>query len=171
MVPIATYTFQALALHEARFDLYPDIWALPSTQHAAGGGFAQVWFPGARSDIGGGEDNGFSQYTFVWMASKIQAANLLDLDNQFIKDVVISPMKTKGVLAWDLMIGGRDHLERLHLRIGKLMPMWVKHLLRTAHRNPLLRADAVVVEGESHWIGDTTGGLEQAFHWTVLQRM
>ncbi|KAH9203400.1 hypothetical protein DL95DRAFT_321466, partial [Leptodontidium sp. 2 PMI_412] len=47
------HAFQALALDEQRFDFYPAVWNKPN--HMDCRSFAQVWFPGVHTDVGGGK--------------------------------------------------------------------------------------------------------------------
>ncbi|KAH8679553.1 hypothetical protein BGZ60DRAFT_345159, partial [Tricladium varicosporioides] len=79
------YAFQALALDEERFDFYPAIWKKPDGM--GNRSFSQVWFPGVHTDVGGGTAGSVSCYAFIWMVSKIQDENLLDLDTAFIEGI------------------------------------------------------------------------------------
>jgi hypothetical protein len=166
-IPKAKYAFQALALDEARFDFYPAVWMAPSSQHVVDGHFAQTWFPGVNSEIGGEKGGGMSSYPFLWMVSKLQAQDLLLLDDGFIYNAVVAPLKTEGIPPWELVIGGKDYIERIS-RLITFVPQSFRRFLRTAHRNPYLSTRAI--ESDSTSIQKAVIG-EQTFHGTVGKRM
>ncbi|KAI9658946.1 MAG: hypothetical protein M1821_001906 [Bathelium mastoideum] len=166
--PNANYAFQALALDERRFDFYPAVWSPSAPEQARTSRFCQTWFPGVHTDVGGGKRDGLSQYAFIWMISKIQEDKLLDLDDEFIDEEVLQPIRRRRVPPWQLSIVGRDYVEKIMPKLG-FLPQWIKDLVRTAHRNPYMAAASV--DPDVNGAADSVIEAEQKFHWTVVQRI
>ena len=79
-----TYAYHALAIDEQRKPFKPTLWKI---QHSDKQTVEQVWFAGVHSNIGGGyKDCGLSDYTFLWMKDKAEAAGL-ELDNDYIRQI------------------------------------------------------------------------------------
>lgn len=75
--------YQALAIDERRGPFVPTIWSqsdtAPATQR-----LEQVWFTGAHSDVGGGnESHGLSDIALGWMLEKARDAGLAFVENAF----------------------------------------------------------------------------------------
>jgi uncharacterized protein (DUF2235 family) len=70
--PTVDAAFQALAIDEQRGPFRPAIWTTTSDQLCE-----QVWFPGAHSDIGGGNpDPALSEIALLWIAQRARACGL-----------------------------------------------------------------------------------------------
>jgi hypothetical protein len=160
--PKADYAFHALALDERRFDFYPAVWFLPDTeQHPER--YCQTWFPGVHTDTGGGSLGGLSQYALIWMISKIQENDLLQLDDEFIRAAIIKPIED-ALPPWDLVISGRDYVERLVPWLG-FLPQMIKDTFRTAHRNPYISVAST--DGIQRNASPST---HSKLHWSVIER-
>jgi uncharacterized protein (DUF2235 family) len=73
LAPNVTYAYHALAIHEYRVDFPPTLW----TAKRPGQTVEQVWFPGAHSDVGGGQNQtGLSDIALQWMAEKAMRVGL-----------------------------------------------------------------------------------------------
>ncbi|KAH8669338.1 hypothetical protein BGZ61DRAFT_537760 [Ilyonectria robusta] len=165
--PNAEYAFQALALDERRFDFYPAPWAFQAENEVR---FAQTWFPGVHADIGGGSSGDLSDFAFVWMVSKIQEDNLLDLDEEFLQAAVLQSLK-EGISPWYRTIGPRDYLDRLSTWLRNL-PAWITDCFRVAHRNPhMLATNIDQTDTKRAEENKEILAKEQKFHWTVGERM
>jgi hypothetical protein len=81
--------FQTLALDERRFDFYSAVLERPviGTQN-----FRQTWFPGVHADMGGRTTTVLGLFPLAWMISKLQAARLLDLDEEFVQHNIFDPL-------------------------------------------------------------------------------
>ncbi len=75
---------------------------------------------GSHTGAGGGNLGGLSQSAFFWMISRIHDDGLLGLDEKFIQDTVIAPIKEISISPWELTMGFRNHAEGL---IGGQMKM------------------------------------------------
>lgn len=160
--PKTDYAFHALALDERRFDFYPALWALPGLEpHPER--YCQTWFPGVHTDTGGGSLGGLSQYALIWMISKIQEDDLLQLDEEFIQAAIIKPVQDAPP-PWDLVIRGRDYVERLMPWLG-FLPQKIKDAFRTAHRNPYIPATST--DGTPRKVSLCTNSK---LHWSVIER-
>lgn len=160
--PNADYAFQALALDERRFDFYPAVWFVPDTeQHPEH--YCQTWFSGVHTDTGGGRLGGLSQYALIWMISKIQKDDLLQLDDEFIRTAIMKPMEDAPP-PWTFVIRGRDYVERLMPWLG-FLPQKLKDTCRTAHRNPYISVAAS--DGLEHNASLCT---RSKLHWSVIER-
>ncbi len=73
LAPDVRHARQALALDERRGPYVPAVWATPPAgRHAS---FAQLWFPGGHSDVGGGNPStDLSDGAWRWMADEATAA-------------------------------------------------------------------------------------------------
>ena len=70
--PTVDAAFQALAIDELRGPFRPAIWTRTGNQLCE-----QVWFPGAHSDIGGGNpDPALSEIALLWIAQRARACGL-----------------------------------------------------------------------------------------------
>lgn len=77
------HAYQALAIDERRGPFAPSVWkhepGAPERANAA-----QVWFPGAHTNVGGGNvDPGLSDHAFMWMAARAHSAGL-ELDDLYL---------------------------------------------------------------------------------------
>jgi hypothetical protein len=160
--PKADYAFHALALDERRFDFYPAVWFLPDIeQHPER--YCQTWFSGVHKDTGGGSLGGLSQYALIWMISKVQGDNLLQLDDEYIQAAIIKPIEDAPP-PWDLVIRGRDYVERLMPWLG-FLPQRIKDTFRTAHRNPYISVAST--DGIQR---DVSLCTHSKLHWSVIER-
>lgn len=67
---------QALAIDERRLTFEPCLWDVPADDDRPGG-VKQVWFPGAHSDVGGGNASpGLSDVALLWMMGEAAACGL-----------------------------------------------------------------------------------------------
>jgi uncharacterized protein (DUF2235 family) len=67
---------QALAIDERRLTFEPCLWDVPADDDRPGG-VKQVWFPGAHSDVGGGNtSSGLSDVALLWMMGEAAACGL-----------------------------------------------------------------------------------------------
>lgn len=67
---------QALAIDERRLTFEPCLWDVPADDDRPGG-VKQVWFPGAHSDVGGGNaSSGLSDVALLWMMGEAAAWGL-----------------------------------------------------------------------------------------------
>ncbi len=76
---------QALAIHEVRSDFPPALW----TEKCRHQDVKQVWFPGAHSDVGGGNGNEpRSSLALDWMVQQVlgHSRGRADFDCRFLKD-------------------------------------------------------------------------------------
>lgn len=82
--PHILYAFHALSIDDRRLQFHPTIWNEPTkAQRAATPAnpnkqtFAQVWFPGVHSDVGGGypDETGLADATLKWMIRRVQSAS------------------------------------------------------------------------------------------------
>ena len=68
-----THAYHALALHEVRKPFRPNLWSCKRSYQKV----AQVWFPGAHSDVGGGgESVSLSSEPLSWMLQKARRCGL-----------------------------------------------------------------------------------------------
>lgn len=121
------YAFQALAMDERRGNFQPAVWVKTNpNQH-----LEQVWFPGVHSNCGGGYlEHGLSDSTLLWMCSRLDHFDLLDLDIAVIEEAngrFHAELPARGQLqdsrsiGWKLIagpvprpIGITDPSERIH---------------------------------------------------------
>jgi uncharacterized protein (DUF2235 family) len=77
------YAYHALSIDDRRVQFHPTIWNEPTKAEKArlaekncDQNFAQVWFPGVHSDVGGGYDEtDLSDVTLCWMIKNILSAD------------------------------------------------------------------------------------------------
>jgi uncharacterized protein (DUF2235 family) len=80
---------QALAISEQRWDFRPQVWRSPAAGRPPGS-LAQVWFPGAHSNVGGGYPrDALSHASLIWLLNEAHAAAGLDLDCSHLGDATI----------------------------------------------------------------------------------
>ncbi|MFA5911071.1 MAG: DUF2235 domain-containing protein [Vicinamibacterales bacterium] len=71
--PNVSHAYQALAVHERRWNFAPDIWS----SKYPGQKMEQAWFPGTHCDVGGGNQNsGLSDIAFRWMVCHAEQCDL-----------------------------------------------------------------------------------------------
>jgi len=136
--------FQALALDERRFDFYPAVLERPiiGIQH-----FNQTWFPGVHADMGGRTTTVLGLFSLAWMIGKLQAARLIDLDEDFVRHNIFDALVGADLRDkddWrpsDLKITSSHWIDR-HTFIRSLIPSWLLPWTRIAHRNPHMAANA-----------------------------
>jgi hypothetical protein len=116
--------------------------------------FAQLWFPGVHTDVGGGTLRSISLYAFIWMVSKIQARSLLDLNESLIDDISKDLKKTS---PWDLEIGD---CHWIYPSIGRL-----------GYRNPNMPAACSSPGWDDTKESTNFPFPEQKFHWTSAIRI
>lgn len=175
--------FQALALHERRFDFYPAV-----LRHAPNGKqrFKQSWFPGVHADMGGRSSSLLTPFLFAWMISKIEEEKLLDLEEDFVRSA-LQPLVTddnsshpiavlsspQPILPSDMEIKPNHWIDR-HPGIRKLIPSCLLlPCARLAPRDPNVATlsdpeetaeDRAAPLTNSRLI-DGDARQEQPFHW------
>lgn len=170
--PEVENVFQAQALDERRFDFYPAVLERPviGIQH-----FNQTWFPGVHADMGGRTTTVLGLFPLAWMIGKLQAACLLDLDEDFVRHNIFDALVGADLRDkddWrpsDLKITPSHWIDR-HTFIRSLIPSWLLPWTRIAHRNPHMAANATT-SPQQQVAAPPNQGPEQTFHWTVINRI
>lgn len=82
---------QALAIDERRLTFEPCLWDVPADDDRPGG-VKQVWFPGAHSDVGGGNaSSGLSDVALLWMMGEAAAWGLTFSPDRVLDQLDDSP--------------------------------------------------------------------------------
>ena len=164
--------FQALALDERRFDFYPAVLERPVIGNQ---NFKQTWFPGVHADMGGRTTTVLGLFPLAWMISKLQAARLLDLDEEFVRHNIFDPLVSANPRDeddWrpsDLEITPSHWIDR-HTFARSLIPSWLLSWTRIANRNPHMAANTRT-RPQQQVAASLNQEPEQTFHWTVINRI
>ncbi len=167
--------FQALALDERRFDFYPAVLAKSAFK---GGNSKQTWFAGVHSDMGGRGMSSLGQFPLTWMVSKLQEVNLLELDDDYIRRNILTPVvnaDSKSRLEWIKP----SHFIDCHPNLRRFLPARCLPWFRYAHRNPNMPAALIAPHSDSPSCSPRLDAQysksilenEQKFHWTVKDRL
>ena len=165
--------FQALALDERRFDFYPAVLSKASKQQ----NFKQTWFPGVHADMGGRNTTTLGLYPLVWMLSKLQENQLLELDDEYIHQNILDIIRKETIgHKWQPhMIPIRpSHFVDRHPIVRCLIPAWALPWMRHVTRNPRMAAGLKNMSDEDNAKcrpGKSDNHRENLFHWTVRQRL
>lgn len=101
------YAFHALSLDEERAAFTPTLWHSPA--RVPDQELLQVWFSGAHSDIGGGEqDPRLSNITLAWMIQNCSKHNQLEFNLDYLFDAP-APAVQDPYIPWATSSGQEDH--------------------------------------------------------------